>query len=144
LPLINTNLDAGPGPLLAPIAVNVIGLPVSVPDDAITVFVPVAPSVNVEEAWPLLFVATDTAVSVPPPAVTANVTVAPATGLPPASVTWTVNGLARGCPTVPVWPLPLHDTRLAAGPATVLLLVYAFTLKLAAVRPVEPAAMLTD
>ena len=84
-------------PPLLPVAVNVTGLPDSDPDVALTVLVPaVDPNVSVLEASPELLVDTVAALSEPPPAVTANVTVTPETALPPASATFTVNGLASG------------------------------------------------
>ena len=83
-----TQLTLDEVPTAAPTAVKVIGLPVSAPEAAVTTFVPTAaPSVNVVEARPLLFVATDAAVSAPAPAVTVKVTVVPETGVPLASVT---------------------------------------------------------
>ena len=112
-----TPVEGPPVGTLLPVAVNVIGLPVSVPDEAITVLVPaIAPKVKREAANPLLFVTTEVEVSEPPPPVTAKFTVVPETGLPLASVTSTVNGLGNPCPTVPVWLLPLIDTSFDAGP----------------------------
>ena len=80
-----------------PVALKVIGLPAKDPDAVVTVFVPaLEPKVNILDASPKLLVDTFVALRDPPPAVTANVTATPETGLPAASVAFTVNGLARG------------------------------------------------
>src|SRR5580692_8544360 len=72
-----------PDPATLPVAVKMIGLPLSVPDAAVTVFTPaVVPKVRTVEASPALVVVTEDAVSDPPPAVTAKVTSVPETGLP--------------------------------------------------------------
>ena len=96
LPLERISVVGGPT-VTTPVALKVIGLPESDPDVAVTVFVPaLAPKVRVLDARPELLVETLVALSDPPPAVTANVTATPETALPPESVTFTVNGLARG------------------------------------------------
>ena len=77
-----------------PVAVNVTGLPIKVPEAAVSVFVPaVEPSVH-EVSWarPLavvVSVAGDAGDIVPPPPVTVKTTLTPLTGLPFASVTFT-------------------------------------------------------
>jgi hypothetical protein len=86
------------GPAVA-VAVNVTGLPVSPADVAVTVYVPTLfPSVNVLLACPLPFVVVvvvfNTCPAAPPGDVAmANVTLTPETGLLPASVTVTTNGV---------------------------------------------------
>src|SRR5581483_170487 len=116
LPLTRVRF-AGPLGALVAVAVNVIGLPVSEPELAVTAFDPAAgPSVRTVEAKPLPLVVTDVALSAPPPPATVNVTPIPETGFPLASVTSTVKGLPRACPEVPVWPLPLIDRSLDAVP----------------------------
>src|SRR5713101_1682959 len=71
------------GPPAVPVAVNVTGLPVSVPDVAVRVLVPaVGPKVQLPTvAMPLPLVVWLPRVMLPPPAATANVTATPATGL---------------------------------------------------------------
>ncbi len=92
-----------------------MGLPVSVPEDAAAVLVPVVdPRVSVLKARPALSVVAVVGVTLPPPAVTVNVILTPETGFPPASVALTTNGLASLCPTVPVCPFPLTETRVVA------------------------------
>src|ERR1035437_8387662 len=87
----------------APVTLKVMGLRVSVPADAVTVFIPrIEPRIRVVEAKPEALVATVAADRVPSPAVTVKVTLVPETGLPPASVTFPVNGVDNCWPTVPV------------------------------------------
>jgi hypothetical protein len=114
LPVIITRFVAV-GVAVVPVAVNVIGLPVKEPEEAVTVFAPaVVPRVRVAEASPVEVVITLVGLSVPPPAVTAKVTVVPETGLPLASVTLTVNGFTSACPALPDWLLPLTIARFVA------------------------------
>src|SRR6266480_5910307 len=78
-----------------PWAVNVTGLPASVPDVAVTVFVPavVLKVHEVAAAIPSVPVVTGVVgVTVPLPAAAANVTAMPETGLPLASLTITEGG----------------------------------------------------
>ena len=81
------------------VAVNVTGLPESVPDVAVTVYEPVLfPSVSVLEACPLPFVVVVVVLNTCPAApggvvAIANVTLTPGTGLLPASVTVTTKGV---------------------------------------------------
>src|SRR5215831_7483137 len=57
-----------------PVAVNVIGLPLRLPEEAVTILAPgVVPSVRSAEAMPLVPVTVVVALRFPPPAVTANV-----------------------------------------------------------------------
>src|SRR5439155_191400 len=94
---------------VVPVAVNVTGLPVSVPDVAERVFGPaVGPRVHdVTAAIPLAFVVTGVAgVTEPPPDATANVTPTPATGFPFASRTTTEGFTGTVVPAVAVWPSP--------------------------------------
>jgi hypothetical protein len=106
-----------------PVAVNVTGLPLSVPDVAVRVFVPaVGPKVQlVTAATPLAFVVTAVVgLTVPPPEATAKVTGTPATGLLNASRTITPGGVATAVPAVAVWLLPaLTAIALAAAAVTV-------------------------
>jgi len=104
-----------------PVAVNVTGLPVRVPEVAVTLLVPgVAPKVKVEEAKPCAFVVTGCVGEiVPPPLATANVTETPETGTPLASVTKTVNGTVKAVPCVPVWLFPPALEIVVAAPAVV-------------------------
>src|SRR5262249_38547901 len=74
----------------------------------------------------------------PPPVATLKVTSAPETGLPLASVTLTLNGLANGCPAMPIWPVPLLIDSFAADPILLPPGRYALTLKFDAERPVTP------
>jgi hypothetical protein len=90
-----------------PVALNVTGLPVKPVTAAVTALAPaVAPSVQlVSVAMPNAFVLTVaglTGLSVPPPAVVVNVTTTPATGLPPASVTFTLGGALTAVSTTAV------------------------------------------
>src|SRR5439155_1712888 len=83
--------------------------PVSVPDVAVSVFVPaVVPSVHeVTAAIPSAPVVTgDVGVTVPPPDATANVTDTPATGSPFASCTLADAPTATAVPAVAVWLFP--------------------------------------
>jgi hypothetical protein len=107
------------------VAVNVIGLPASVPEDAVAVLAPAAgPRVSVLKARPALSVVAVAGVTLPPPAVTVNVMLTPEIGFPPASVTLTTNGLASLCPIVPVCVFPLTETRVVAtGDAPLLVAV---------------------
>jgi hypothetical protein len=111
-----------------PVAVNVTGLPLSVPEVAVSAFVP-ATVPRVQEtavAMPLAFV--DTGVvgfTVPPPAVTAKVTGTPDTGLPFASLTITDGGVPTAVFTVAVCALGALLASWVAAPAvTVTLAVW--------------------
>jgi hypothetical protein len=113
-PLTRAIVDAAAVPVA--VALKVTGLPVRVPDDAVTVLVPAfGPRVSVLEASPELFVVVAVAVRVPPPAVTAKVTVTPETALPLASLTLTVKGALNCCPTEPDWLFPLTRESAEAG-----------------------------
>jgi hypothetical protein len=93
----------------AAVAANVTGLPVSVPDVAVSVFDPAAvPWVQeVTAAIPPAFVSTGVVgFTVPPPNPTANVTETPSTGFPYGSVTRTAGGIGTGVLTGAVWLLP--------------------------------------
>ena len=104
-----TALDPG----LDPVAVNVTGLPDSVPEDAVTVLIPAElPKVSELDARPRIFVVVLVAVKVPPPETTAKVTFTPETGFPPESVTLTTNGRGSSRPMMPVWPDPLDMTNV--------------------------------
>ncbi len=88
---------------LVPTAVNVMGLPASVPELALTVLVPAAdPKVRILEANPEASVATVVFEIVPPPPVAAKTTLTPLTGVPPLEDTLTVSGALNGVPAVPV------------------------------------------
>jgi hypothetical protein len=104
----------------APVAVNVTGLPVRLPDVAVRVFVPATvPRVQeVRAALPVLPVVTGlVGVTLPPPAVTVNVTATPATGLPLASFTTTAGGEPTALPAVPGCVVRLVAAIDAAAPA---------------------------
>ena len=85
-----------------PVAVNVIGDPVSVPLVAVSVFNPaVVPNVQVPiVAIPFASVVVDGPVTEPPPVATANVTDTPLTGLLFASLTITLGKIATADPTI--------------------------------------------
>jgi hypothetical protein len=106
--------------LAVPVAVNVTGLPLRVPEVAVRVLVPaVVPSVQlVTTAIPLLFVVTAVVgTTVPPPNATANVTSVPETGLLKASRTITAGAIATAVPTVALWLLPALTAIEAAAAA---------------------------
>jgi hypothetical protein len=89
-------------PALA-VAVNVIGLPVSVPEATVSVCAPaVGPSVHVTVASPFAPVVTDPDDTFPLPAPGVKVTFTPDTGFPKASTTTTVGAGVAAPPTVPV------------------------------------------
>src|SRR5256885_741822 len=103
-----------------PVAVNVTGLPVSVPEVAVSVFGPaVGPNVqDVTVAIPLAPVVTGVVgVTVPPPDPTANVTLTPPTGLPFASRTITEGATGTAVPTVADCPFPALIAIWVAVPA---------------------------
>jgi hypothetical protein len=103
-----------------PVAVNVTGLPVRVPDVAVKVFVPaVVPRVQlVAAAIPLLPVITAVVgTTVPAPDATANVTLVPATGLLNASWTTTEGGVPTAVPTVALWLFPAFRAMEVAAAA---------------------------
>jgi hypothetical protein len=112
-----TAIDAG-GPT-TPVAVNVTGLPVKVPLVAVSEFGPgVLPSVQLPTvAIPLPFVVALAPVTLPPPDATANVTLTPLTGLPPASFTITLGGVATAEPAFAVCPSPPFRAIDAGGAA---------------------------
>src|SRR5207249_863033 len=92
-----------------PVAVKVIGLPVSPVEVAVSEFGPgVGPRDHeVMAAIPLAFVVTGAVgLTVPPPEATANVTRTPATEFPFASRTITDGSTATAVPAVAVWLLP--------------------------------------
>src|SRR5712692_1297366 len=92
------------GPPAVPVAVNVTGLPVSVPDVAVRVLVPaVGPKVQLPTvAMPLPLVVWLPRVMLPPPEAMAKLTATPATGFANWSRTITDGGVATVAPTVPV------------------------------------------
>jgi hypothetical protein len=97
------------------VVVKVRGLPVRLPELAVTVFTPAAaPSLRIVAACPCAFVTTWVALKLPPPPLNANVTVTPATGCPLALLTCNVRGVGNGWLTVPIWLFPLTMTSLAA------------------------------
>jgi hypothetical protein len=144
-PLSAVMVFAGPAPVATPVAVKVMGLPAKAPPDAVTVLAPtVDPSTRTVDARPRELVTPCVVCKVPPPAMIVNVTAVPETGFPEGSVTLTVKGADNAWPGVPVCPLPLTSTKVAAGPADVVPPppeIYAFTLKFAAVRPAVPVAI---
>jgi hypothetical protein len=104
----------------APVAVNVIGLPVSPVAVAVSVFGPaVGPSVqDVTAAIPLVPVVTGVVgTTVPPPETTAKVTATPLTGLPFTSCTITEGSIGSAVPAVAVWLLPAFTAIELAAPA---------------------------
>src|SRR5207245_7473809 len=96
--VVTTTFVAAPA---VPVAVKVTGLPASVPDVAVSVFVPaVGPRVqDVAAAMPSAPVVAVGGVTVPLPGWTAKFTVTPATGLPLASFTITEGGGVTAVPT---------------------------------------------
>src|SRR5439155_7946909 len=105
---------------VVPVAVKVTGLPVSVPEVAVSVFGPaVVPSVHeVTAAIPLAPVVTGVVgVTEPPPDATANVTLTPPTGLPCASRTITEGATGTAVPAVADWPSPALIAIELAAPA---------------------------
>src|SRR5213596_4121905 len=104
---------------VVPVAVNVTGLPVSVPEVAVSVFGPaVVPSVHeVTAAIPSAPVVTGVVgVTEPPPDATANVTATPATGFPFASCTITDGPTATAVPAVADWLFPPLSAIVLAAP----------------------------
>jgi hypothetical protein len=119
--VVITSFVAAPA---VPVAVNVTGLPVSVPEVAVRVFEPaVVPSVQLPTvAIPLASVVWLPPVTLPPPVATANVTATPATGLLCASCTSTEGGVPTAVPTVAdcvVEPLLAIDAAAPAVPVAV-------------------------
>src|SRR3989304_3826059 len=103
-----------------PVAVNVTGLPDSVPDVAVRAFGPaVVPSPHaVTAAIPPVPVVTGVVgLTVPPPVATANVTDTPTTGLLNWSRTSTEGSIATAVPTVALWPSPALIAICLAAPA---------------------------
>jgi hypothetical protein len=108
---------AAPG---VPVTVKVTGLPESVPEVAVSVFVPTAvPSVHaVTAAIPSTPVGTAVVgLTLPPPAVTAKVTATPDTGFPLASFTTTDGAGLAALPTVPDALGVVFAAIVAAAPA---------------------------
>jgi len=107
---------AGPA---VPVAVNVTGLPESVPDEAVSVLDPaVVDSVQPPTvAIPLASVVCVAPVTLPLAGPGANVTDTPEAGLPNASVTITDGGTRTAVPAGTVWPLPACGAMLAAAAA---------------------------
>ena len=102
-----------------PVAVNVTGLPESVPDVAVSVLDPaVVESVQLPTAAiPLASVVCVAPVTLPLAGPGANVTDTPEAGLPNASVTITDGGTRTAVPAGAVWPLPACGAKLAAAAA---------------------------
>src|SRR5881628_434623 len=102
-----------------PVALNVTGLPASVPDVAVREFGPaVVPSVQLPTvAIPLALVVRVAPVMLPPPDATANATATPATGLPLASFTITDGRTGTVVPAVTVWLFPAFTAICVALPA---------------------------
>jgi hypothetical protein len=101
------------------VAVKLTGEPASPVTVAVAPCAPaVVPRTRVAVAIPVAAV-TDDGVIEPPP-VTAHATVIPETGLPPASVTFTLYGIARVAPMVSVWASPPFRAMLAAAPVVML------------------------
>jgi hypothetical protein len=102
-----------------PVAVNVTGLPVSVPDAAVRVFVPaVGLSVQLPTvAMPLALVVWLPPVTLPLPVAGVKVTATFATGLLFASRTITDGGALTAVPTVADWVVALLAVIEAAAPA---------------------------
>src|SRR2546425_11729058 len=103
-----------------PVAENVVGLPVSVPDVAVSVLAPAAvPSVqDVAAAIPSAPVVTGVVgLIVPPPDATANVTATPDTGVPLPSRRITDGAMGTAVPAVPGWLLPALTAIAAGAPA---------------------------
>src|SRR5437879_5880836 len=112
------------------VAVNVTGLPASVPDAAVRVLGPAtAPSVHdVTAATPSAPVVTGlVGLTLPPPVPGANVTATSATGLPCWSRTITDGGTATAVPTGAAWPSPALIAMDAAAAAVTLTLAVAVT-----------------
>src|SRR5258708_3894252 len=111
-----------------------MGLPVSEPEGAVSVFAPaVVPSGQLPTvATPPAFVVVLRPVAEPPPEATANVTEVPATGLPYVSVTLT-DGAVTFVFTVTLWLSPAFRASVAAAAAVPV------ALKVTEVRPVELA-----
>ena len=107
-----------------PVALNVIGLPVSPVALAVNPFAPaVAPRRHdVSAAIPLAAVEIGAVGAItPPPAVTAQVTATPATALPLASRAMTEGGVATVAPATAVWPPPACSASCVAGPAVIVI-----------------------
>jgi hypothetical protein len=135
----DANVVAAP---TVPVALNVTGLPVKPVTVARTEFAPATlPSVHdVSVATPLAFVDTVAGVTEPLPLNTANATLTPLTGLPPASVTFTLGGVATTVPAVadcvvtefativvgePTVPVALNVIGLPVNPVAVAVSVFA-------------------
>src|SRR2546427_324022 len=128
---MSTSFVAAPA---VPVAVNVTGLPDSVPDVAVSVFVPavVLKVHDVAAAIPSVPVVSGVVgVTVPLPAAAAKVTATPDTGLPLASLTMTAGGERTAAPAGAAWgaspapPRPVLEGGVVSascvGPAAVTL-----------------------
>ena len=116
LPAFEVILLAAPA---TPVAVKVSGEPESPAQVAVSVLAPaVGPSFQLlTSAMPEdLVVTVNGPVIEPPPEATANVTSMPETGLPPASITFTLGAVATARPAIAVWSLPALMTIVVAGP----------------------------
>src|ERR1041384_8860361 len=102
-----------------PVAVNVTGLPVRLPEVAVSEFDPaVVPSFHdVTFAMPVASVVSIALTTLPPPEATANVTIAPAAALLNWSRAITLGAVATFVLTVAVWPLPALSASCVAAPA---------------------------
>jgi hypothetical protein len=102
-----------------PVAVNVTGLPVRLPEVAVSVFAPaLVPSVQLPTvATPLAFVVALPTVMEPPPEPAAKVTEVAETALPKLSVTFTEGAVETLVFTVALWPLPVLTAIELAAPA---------------------------
>src|SRR5256885_4117588 len=116
LPPLTAICAAGPA---VPVAVNVTGLPESVPDEAVSVLDPaVVDSVQPPTvAIPLASVVCVAPVTLPLAGPGANVTDTPEAGLPNASVTITDGGTRTAVPAGARWPLPPSRALLGPPPA---------------------------
>ena len=97
------------------------------------------PRVQPTDAMPLPFVVALAAVTLPPPDATANATLTPLTGLPPASFTITLGGVATAEPAFAVCPSPPFRAIDAGGPATAVAVKVTDKLPLEAVSVFGPA-----
>ncbi len=115
--VVSTSFVAAPA---VPVAVNVTGLPASVPDVAVSVFVPavVLKVHDVAAAIPSVPVVTGVVgVTVPLPAAVAKVTAIPETGLPLPSFTITAGGERTALPAGASCVTGLFAAIDAAAPA---------------------------
>jgi hypothetical protein len=103
-----------------PVAIKITGEPVSVPLVAVSVLVPaVGPMVQLPTvAIPAEFVVADAELTVPPPPITVKVTLTPLTGLPLASLTMTLGGVATAVLTAAFWLVTEFGSIWVAAAAT--------------------------